>query len=297
MTGTFQDGWVVVNEVRAMRTTVYGVKTHYTVAGEGEPIILLHGGGAGGSGEAGWFNAIPALAAHRRVYALDQLGYGLTDKPLMEYSFQALVNHLAGFIDALNLDQVRLVGNSQGAYVGMKYTCDFPERVKQIVTIGSATLAEAMGIHVETSPPVYKNSRESMRNFLSAIVNDEARVTDELIERRFQASQLPGAPEAKASIMRYRQLLKTDEHQRQLFSVEHRVPHLRIPWLVLWGANDKTAPLSAGREVQQRAPNISEFHVVEGAGHQVQNDKPEESNRHLVNFLASDASVLQAASR
>lgn len=282
-----QDWQVVVNEVRARHETVYGVKTHYVTAGDGEPVILLHGGGAGASGRAGWPSAIPALAEHFRVYALDQLGYGLTDKPRIEYSFQALVNHLAGFIDALGLNEVRLVGNSQGAYVAMKYTCDYPERVKQIITIGSATLAGAMGINVDTSPPVFEGTRESMRGFLGAIVNDPTKISDELVESRFQASQLPGAQEAKSSITRYRTLITTDSSQAQVYSVEARVPLIRVPWYVIWGSEDKTAPLAAGYELQNRAPNISEFHVVEGAGHQVQNDKPAECNRVLADFLSA----------
>jgi pimeloyl-ACP methyl ester carboxylesterase len=283
----FQEGWVTIPVVRAMRETVYGVKTHYVHAGDGEPIVLLHGGGAGGSGEHGWYNAIPVLAQHFHVYALDQLGYGYTDKPLIEYSFQAMVDHVAGFIDALNLGQVRLVGNSQGAYIAMKYACDFPERVKQIVTISTATLATAMGIKVVTSPPRYEGTKESIREFLLAILNDPAKVTDELVERRYQLTRLPGANEAKMSIQRYRALLEEDPHQREVFNVRHRVPELRIPWCVIWGADDRTAPIALGDELRKLAPNITEFHVVQGAGHQVQNDQPEVCNKLILNFFSS----------
>lgn len=268
-----------------MRTTVYGVRTHYTAAGEGDPVVLLHGGGAGGSGLHGWYNTIGPLSERFRVYALDQFGYGLTDKPEVENSFQALVNHLAGFIDALCLDNVTLIGNSQGAYVGMKYACDYPERVKQIVTIGSATLAVAMGITVETMPPPYEGTPESMRNFMEAIVNDRDKVTDELIDARFEIASLPGAQHLKSSIMNYRKLVETEHPQRQVYSVEHRVPQLTMPWCVIWGADDKTAPLEVGLELQRRVPNITEFHVVQNAGHQVQNDQPDEANRIIKDFL------------
>src|ERR671933_1628607 len=116
----WQDGWVVVPQVAAMRETVYGIKTHYVHAGEGEPVVLVHGGGPGAGGASGWGNTIPALAKQFHVSAIDLIGAGHTDKPLIEYSFQTLVEHVAGFVDALNLDRVRVVGNSQGAYVGIK---------------------------------------------------------------------------------------------------------------------------------------------------------------------------------
>jgi pimeloyl-ACP methyl ester carboxylesterase len=73
-----------------------------------------------------------------------------------------------------------------------------------------------------------------------------------------------------------------------VFNVRHRLPKLTIPWCVLWGADDKTAPLPLGQELREVCPNITEFHVIEGAGHQVQNDKPEVFNPLLLRFLTAD---------
>src|SRR5688572_6434512 len=112
MSTELRSDWVVVPQVRGMRETVYGLKTHYVHAGEGEPVVFVHGGGPGASGESGWSRTIPALAPDFHVYGIDCIGYGFTDKPAIEYSFQTLVEHLAGFIDALNLNQVRISGNS-----------------------------------------------------------------------------------------------------------------------------------------------------------------------------------------
>src|SRR5580700_3746304 len=95
---------------------VRGIKTHYVEAGSGEPIVFVHGAGPGANGWAGWRQTIPVLAKHFRVYALDTLGFGFTDKPDIVYSDQASVNHLLGFLDALCLDAVNLCGNSRGAY-------------------------------------------------------------------------------------------------------------------------------------------------------------------------------------
>jgi pimeloyl-ACP methyl ester carboxylesterase len=293
----FPDGWVVVPVVAGRHETVYGVKTHYVHAGDGEPLILIHGGGAGGSGEHGWFNALPVLGERFHVYAPDLIGYGYTDKPEVEYSFQFLVNHLAGFIDALNLKQVRLVGNSQGAYIVLKYACDFPERVKQLVTISTSTLSSAMGLGKAASadralgPPEYEFNRESMRNFLKSIINDHSKITEELIDARFELSQLPGAEHAKRSIMQYRKLVESptpDPHQWQVFCVRERAPKLQMPWQVIWGGADRTAPLDLVEDMRRLCPNITRLDVIQESGHQVQNDKPEETNRVLLEFLGAD---------
>jgi pimeloyl-ACP methyl ester carboxylesterase len=289
----WQEAWVVVNEVRALRETVYGVKTRYVHAGEGEPVILVHGGGPGAGGDSGWPNTIPALAKNFHVYALDLIGFGYTDKPLIDYSFQTFVNHLAGFIDALNLRDVRICGNSQGAYVAIKYVLDHPERVKRAALISTGTLAGAVGIREGgrgvVPLPRFDGTKESLRKFLEVIVNDRARLTDELIDSRFAAASLPGHREMMDSIGEYRKLMASDSSSRQVYDVRARLPMLKIPWCMIWGGDDRSAPLDPlGVGLHELVPEVP-FHVVEGSGHQVQNDKPAECNKLLLDFFTADA--------
>jgi pimeloyl-ACP methyl ester carboxylesterase len=288
----------VVPQVRALRETVYGVKTHYVHAGEGEPLVLVHGAGPGASGESGWANAIPVLARRFHVYAPDQIGYGLTDKPLVEYSLQTVVDHVAGFIEALNLPRVRLVGNSQGAYVAMKYALDYPTRVEQVAVIGSSILANAVGIPDPPGRPPFPRfdgSKDSLRAFLQLIVNDWSKVTDELLDERMAAAVLPGAQEMRQSIVRYRRLLDEDPSEAQVYDVTARLARFRVPWCIIWGADDRTAPLDPmGYALRDMFPEVP-FHVVAGSGHQVQNDQPEECNRLLSEFFGVPAGAAVGA--
>jgi pimeloyl-ACP methyl ester carboxylesterase len=290
MAPAWQDGWVVVPQVAAMRETVYGVKTHYVHAGDGEPVVLIHGGGPGAGGDSGWSHMIPALSPYYHVYAIDLIGAGLTDKPAIEYSFQTLVNHVAGFIDALNLNNIRIAGNSQGAYVAIKYTLDHPGRVKQAALISTGTLATACGLSDEgkAAPlPRFDGSKESLRKFVEVIVNDPARITDKLIDARFAVGSLPGHKEMMQSLGRYRQVMAEDSSQRQVYDVRARLPLLSIPWCMIWGGADRSAPLDPlGNSMHALFPNIP-FTVVEGSGHQVQNDKPEECNRLFLEFFGA----------
>ncbi|HLH24274.1 MAG TPA: alpha/beta fold hydrolase [Chloroflexota bacterium] len=282
----WQDGWVVVPTVRGLRETVYGVKTHYVHAGEGEPVVLVHGGGPGASGASGWSNTIPVLAEHYHVYAIDLIGFGHTDKPLVDYSFQTYVEHVAGFVDALNLNNIRICGNSQGAYVAMKYVLDNPGRVQRVALISTGTLAGACGLRdtgrgvVEL--PRFDGTKESLRRFMQIIVNDPAKLTDELIDSRFAVASLPGHREMMDSIAAYRKLMASDSSYRQVYDVRARLPLLTIPWCMIWGGDDRSAPLDPlGLGMHEMFPNVP-FHMVEGSGHQVQNDKPEECNRLLL---------------
>ena len=196
---------MVVPQVRALAEPLYGVRTHYVEAGDGDPLILVHGGGPGASGASGWGRLIPLLADSFHVLAIDLVGSGHSDKPLVEYSFQTLVDHLTGFVDALGLPRVRLVGNSQGAYVAMKYALDHPARVQQVGTIGTATLASAVGLCDDGRAlplPRFDGSRESLVAFLQTIVNDPARLTEELVEARFAVASLPGHREMLDSMGR-----------------------------------------------------------------------------------------------
>ncbi|HEY7065241.1 MAG TPA: alpha/beta hydrolase [Chloroflexota bacterium] len=294
MAAAWQEGWVVVPQVASMYETVYGVKTHYVHAGEGEPVVLIHGGGPGAGGESGWSNMLPALSPYFHVYAIDLIGSGLTDKPAIEYSFQTLVNHVAGFIDALNLNGVRMAGNSQGAYVAIKYTLDHPGRVKQAALISTGTLAQACGLSDEgkAAPlPRFDGTKETLRQFIEVIVNDPARITDELIASRFAVASLPGHREMQASLARLRQVMVDDPSQREVFDVRARLPLLKVPWCMIWGGADRSAPLDPlGNGMHALFPDVP-FTVVEGSGHQVQNDKPAECNRLFLEFFGAPVSA------
>ena len=152
---------------------------------------------------------MPVLAqAGFRAIAPDQLSFGMTDArphawPVLGH--QSLVNHVADFIDALCLDEVSVVGNSQGAYVAAKYALDHPEKVRRIFLIGSGTIAGAMKVEwpgMETNPGLlailgHHYTEEGMRKFLLAIVNDPKTVTDDLVRYRTELSRRAGIREAR----------------------------------------------------------------------------------------------------
>lgn len=282
---SFESNWVIVPQVKGLYETVYGVRTHYVCAGAGEPLILIHGGGPGASGALGWSSTIPALAEHFRVYALDLIGNGDSDKPKIAYSLITLADHVAGFIDALRLRDVRIMGNSQGAYVAMKYALDNPARVKAAAIISTGTLSTACGLKNRGNAerlPRFDGSKASMRAFMEVILNDHTKITDELIDARLAVASQPGHVEYLQSLEQYRKLTQEDPTIAQAWYLRERMQACRISNIILWGEKDRTGPLDPlGWDMKALLPNIP-FHVIKNSGHQVQNDQAEECNRLLI---------------
>jgi pimeloyl-ACP methyl ester carboxylesterase len=282
------DGWVVAD----------GIRTHYSWAGATGPVVvLLHGGGPGSSGEVGWRLAIPALAdAGFRVYAPDQITMGLTDArehawPLNGH--QSLVDHIDAFVDALDLGPVHLAGNSQGAYVGLKFALDHPEKVGSIFLIGSATIAGALGIDWpdrETNPGLnalktYDYTREGMQRFMESVVNDPGKIPAEIVTKRHEMANRPGIRESRALFDDFQARMRQDPKLWARFRLTDKVQSAGLDVHLLWGRQDRFAPVSMGDQVAALVPEW-EYTVID-AGHQCQTDEPELVNRMLVEHFSA----------
>ena len=100
------------------------------------PLVLLHGLGEGG---ADWDGVAPAFGRHYRVYAPDLRGHGRSDQP-GDYSVELMEADVLGFLDALQLDRVDLIGHSMGGLVGYLLAGDHPERVRRLILEDVAAL-------------------------------------------------------------------------------------------------------------------------------------------------------------
>ncbi|HKS41714.1 MAG TPA: alpha/beta hydrolase, partial [Blastocatellia bacterium] len=118
--------------------TVYGVKIHYQEAGSGPVVILLHGLGGDVSN---WAQTIGPLSQKYRVIVPDQIGFGRSDKPMINYRVGTLVDFLDGFYKELKLERASLVGNSLGGWTAAAYTLAHPEKVERLVLVDAAGFA------------------------------------------------------------------------------------------------------------------------------------------------------------
>jgi pimeloyl-ACP methyl ester carboxylesterase len=284
----------MLHEVRSRYVMANGVRTHYWESGNGGPtVIALHGGGAGSSGMAGMGPLLERLGGDARVIAPDSVGgFGLTDPYApVTYGLMSRVQHLADFMDALCLDKVSVIGNSQGAWTGAQYAILHPDRVEKMVLISSLTIANSLNIPQRPTEALkalndYDGTREGMRRILQALIIDPKRITDKLIDDRQAAAMRPGALDAFKAFGRGTASLR----QNALFALQNDMTRSlpvmvkTIPTIFIWGDSDTFALPETGKKIGEFVPE-AKFHWVPGAGHQVQTDKPDEATAIIREFF------------
>tara|TARA_A100001391_G_scaffold119260_1_gene81169 strand:- start:14907 stop:15743 length:837 start_codon:yes stop_codon:yes gene_type:complete len=255
--------------------------TNYHDAGEGPPVILLHGSGPGVSAWTNWKRVIPALASDFRVIAPDMAGFGYTErKPDLEYNIKLWVKHLIAFMDALGIERASLVGNSFGGSLALAASARFPDRFDRLVLMGTPCDKFMMTPGLRAGWD-YTPSREVMRQTMAHFPYDLAFITDELVEDRYQASLIPGAQEGLRKLLAE----PNPDGETPLSGMpEHVVEKLVQPTLVLHGREDKVIPVEMGLRLGRAIPD-AEFHMFGQCGHWVQAERFDDfvalTRRHL----------------
>ena len=111
--------------------TVLTYKIHYWEAGSGAPVLLLHG--TGGEG-ARWMPNIKGLGSDFHVFAIDQIGFGGSDKPLANYHSGVMAEFAAGFLKAVGIERATIIGQSMGAGVALYMAVHYPQMVDHLGT-------------------------------------------------------------------------------------------------------------------------------------------------------------------
>ena len=173
-----------------------GIRTNYLQEGEGEPVVLVHGSGPGVSAHANWRLTIPTLAQQFRVYALDMVGFGFTERPAqIDYNLQTWTDQLIGFLDALGIERASLVGNSFGGAIVLHAADQHPQRVNRLVLMGSVGVPFPITAGLDAVWG-YEPSLESMREIMDYFAYDKDLLTGDLAQVRFKASTAPGFHES-----------------------------------------------------------------------------------------------------
>lgn len=167
-------------------------KVHYNEAGEGHPVILIHGSGAGATGWANFSSNIGPLAERFHVVAVDCIGWGKSDaKRPDEYDHMAMIVQL---MDALRLEKAALVGNSMGGMVALGVAARYPERVSHLITMGPGAFVNIPSLFGAGDGPSegikillegYRNpTKETMKKLCEIMAFDQRFATDELAQLR-----------------------------------------------------------------------------------------------------------------
>jgi 2-hydroxy-6-oxo-octa-2,4-dienoate hydrolase len=258
-----------------------GISTNYLDAGSGKPVVFVHGSGPGVTAYANWRLTLPVLADRFHCYAPDMAGFGYTERPEgVSYTLQNWVDQLVGFLDALELPAVSLVGNSFGGAVALRLAVTHPERVDRLVLMGSVGVPFAI---TEALDAVwgYQPSLESMRRMLDYFAYSRELVTDELARVRYEASVRPGFQESFAAMFpaprqRWVDALSTPPEQ---------IAELKQPTLIVHGRDDKVIPLATSLRLHELIDD-SELHVFGRCGHWTQIERSGPFTALVAEFLS-----------
>jgi pimeloyl-ACP methyl ester carboxylesterase len=263
--------------------TVLGFKLHYLEAGQGAPIVLLHGLGGDGSR---WSPNIEPLAKDFHVFALDQIGFGESDKPLANYHTGMLAEFLVGFLKAAGIPKASLVGNSMGAGVALYTAVHYPEMVDRIVLADGGGYRSAAGTAAAPTPDALRRrqlqnsvTRDETREFFRILFHDKSLVTDKMVDEQL-------ALRLKAAFT----ITKMQEAGERGSLTEQEVRAVKAPTLVVWGKYDELANPAGADRLATAIPGARKV-IIDNCGHMPQLERAEEFNRLVREFLiASKAS-------
>jgi pimeloyl-ACP methyl ester carboxylesterase len=251
---------------------VFGQRIEYYDVGTGPVVVLLHGLGTSAKGD--WGACILELSAHHRVLAPDQLGFGASDKPLIDYGIQTWVDMLGEFLRLEGARDFTLAGESLGGWIAAQYTIQAlgsqPEAdpALQLPRPARLVLVDAGG-HRHMAEGISGGgpglSLAGSKGLLSAIFFDPARSTDGAARIQFALSLSKGDGWTIHSIFSNRTLVSE--------CVDDKLAGISIPTLVIWGAGDKLVPLDDGRDFAARIPG-ARLVIIPDSGHAPGIEKP-----------------------
>lgn len=258
--------------------------------GSGAPVLLLHGLGAT---KASFFETAAALTGRYRVHVVDQIGFGSSSKPRAAYDAAFMARNVVGLMDALEIEQAHLVGNSLGGRVAIEVALREPERVRAL-----ALLAPAMAfIRRRQLVPLAKLIRPELsllpHRIPLPIVNDgfwnifarPARLDPAVADIAVQEFQRNyGSPRARLAFASAARSVYLDEPFGE-DGFWSRLTQLEPPALFVWGKEDRLVPVAFARRVREALPD-ARMEILDDCGHAPQVELPERTNELVKSFLA-----------
>ena len=242
------------------------------------PVLLVHGLAAS---IGVWAAVLPTLAARRRVVAFDLPGFGHADKPDADYRAETFfVPALDAFLDASGVGRAHMVGSSLGASLLIRHGARWPRR--HVSTFCANPGGFGRYIHpflrVPTLPLLggpLSRPRRALNAFAASLAtHDRARRTSALIDEADALSRLPGAHRAFVRTLRG-VAGPLGVRDRPAFESDARtLDRSGVPVALVWGRHDRIFPARQAKAAQRSMPSAA-LHMMEGAGHYPQIDRPE----------------------
>jgi pimeloyl-ACP methyl ester carboxylesterase len=271
-------------------TEVNDIDVHYQEAGAGEPaLVLLH---PFASSTSSWQKVMdPLAAAGHKVLAFDRPAYGLTERPINweganPYTARFATDLVPGLMDALNLNQAVLIGNSAGGTVAVATALKYPDRVKALVLVDAAIYNGAPASPLirwlyktpqmnRLGPLLARQIVNRGQNLINMAYHDPTKITQAEIESYTRPLQIKNWDRAL-----WEATIASED-----LGLSQQLTRLNLPVLVITGNDDRIVPTQDSIRLAGEIPN-AELVVIPNCGHLPQEECPAEFLQAVNNFLA-----------
>jgi pimeloyl-ACP methyl ester carboxylesterase len=247
-------------------------RIHYLVAGEGRPLVLVHG--LGGRAEE-WAPLMAGLAKqHYRVYAPDLLGYGRSDKPDVDYTIESEVRIVQQFMDSQKLEQPDLGGWSMGGWIVLQFALEHPGRARRLMVFDSAGMKFQPTVDLALLRP---HTPAQLNGLVKILFAHPPQMADffarGILRQTNQVDWVVGR--ALDNIIAGKELL------------DGKLGPVSVPVLIVWGKQDVLTPLSVGQAMQREMPQ-SRLEVFDDCAHMTPLECSDRVVPEVARFLQSD---------
>ena len=259
--------------------SVFGQSIHYFDLGSGPVVVLLHGLG---SRKDDWLPVLEPMAQKYRLLVPDQIGFGKSDKPLLDYSIQTYVDFLNEFLRQLKVEKASLVGESLGGWIAGLYAVEISGGA-HLVPVEKLVLVDAGGLKQDQPlPDLNPSSLTAMRGLMEVVFYDTSWLNEDALRKIFTDKL------AVKDGYTVRSILSNPSRETQ--RLDARLGNIKVPTLVAWGKQDKLLPIASG---ERYAAGIAgaKFVSFEKCGHVPPMEKTEEFLAAVMAFLGSGATA------
>ncbi len=261
----------MVDNMLSKQIKVGKLDIHYFTGGQGEPLVVVHGGGGGAEG---WLQNAAELGEHYTIYIPDLPGFGRSQPIDGDYGMPEFVEFLEGFTHNLGLKRFHLVGHSVGGGIALHYALKFPHGIDKLVLVSSLCLGKEIALWVR-----FLSSSAFCRSLgVAAVAITKA--VKWLVNLVYTPLKFVNPlPQAKVKLG-----VSMTTLREQTGVLANQLSELMMPTLLVWGANDGIVPVSQAYAAVRLIPDC-QLHVFKGCGHSVYKQRVKEFSHLLTTFL------------
>ncbi|MFQ6088845.1 MAG: alpha/beta fold hydrolase [Candidatus Methanofastidiosia archaeon] len=264
-----------------------GLRICYLEDGEGESIILVHGWP---TYSYLWRCVILKLSKTHKIFALDLIGFGDSDKPLMgDYSIEKNVEMLKIFMEKLELERASLVGHDLGGLIVPSFAAKYPEKISKLVVMNTTPYHSMLTLPMKLmiralQTPIFGEIFISLMKFgfkpiFKIFFYKKSSITDESLEE--YKRPLIEDENTKRAWLNSMRAIKPEDFKE----LEKCIKNIKTKTLILWAENDYlVAPLSIGERLSCEIEG-SVLKTIPECGHFMQEESPDLVSKHLSDFL------------